>query len=213
MPIQSLLCVVLPRPCPLCGGEEGRFGAGLCAACSVQIGAQLRPSALPVGVDMAWSLGSYRGPLGELVRQAKFGADLGLMDAIGGWLAVAAAGRLSVDQVIPVSAPWWRTLRRGQDLPHRLARPVARALGVPMSAPLRQHAQASQVGLGRAGRLARAQRFSVRCAVAGRILLVDDVQTTGATLSACASELRAAGAGWVETLTAVEREFVDVKKS
>jgi len=44
-------------------------------------------------------------------------------------------------------------------------------------------------------------------------LLVDDVQTTGATLSVCSRLLRASGAVWVGTLTAVVRQRDGVKKS
>lgn len=170
--------------------------------------------AAPGHVDQAWALGVYRGLLGDMVRRAKYGQDLALCDGIGRWMADASSGLPDVDVVVPITAPWWRTLRRGQDVPPRLAGPIADALGVPVEKILRQRSRRSQVGMGRAERLANTEdRFCAVRPAPSRILLVDDVQTTGATLSACARLLRTNGAVWVGALTAVVRQKDGVKKS
>ena len=212
--LQELLSLCLPRPCPVCAGPEGPHAAGICGRCRPGLGQALMRVRAPPGVDEAWALGTYDAPLGGLVRQAKFGADPVLADAIGRWMGTAAAGLPRVDLVVPVSSPWWRTLRRGQDLPRRLARPVALSLGAPLSCVLRHGGRMPQRGRDRAGRLAiDVDQFSVRCATPGRVLVIDDVQTTGATLSACAGALRRQGAAWVGTCAAVVQPHKNVKKS
>jgi predicted amidophosphoribosyltransferase len=213
-PWDHALAILMPRHCPGCGGEEGVHGAGLCSGCRLQVGWALEAVLAPDHVDQAWTLGAYRGLLGDMVRQAKYGRDLALCDAIGCWMAEASSGLPDVDVVVSITAPWWRTLRRGQDVPPRLAAPIADAVGVPVGKLLRQHGRRSQVGMGRADRLANTEdRFYAICAAPRRILLVDDVQTTGATLSACSRVLRDSGAVWVGALTAVVRQRDGVKKS
>ena len=147
----------------MCGGQEGVHGAGVCGACRLGLGHAFKKVVVPPGADQSWALGSYAGPLGQLVRQAKFGPDLALLDAIGRWMAAASVDLPAVDLVVPVSAPWWRTLRRGQDLPPRLAGPMADRLGVPLSKALRQRTRTPQRDKGRDARLApSAERFVVR---------------------------------------------------
>ncbi len=165
-------------------------------------------------VDRAWALGRYDAPLGQLVRKAKFGRSMSLADAIGSWMASGAWVLGGVDMVVPVSAPWWRLLRRGMDLPPRLAGQIAHGVDAPLVHALRQSSGPAQVGQGRGARRANPQgRFSAQCAIPPRVLLIDDVQTTGATLAECARALRAGGAVWVETCVAVVRVWDDVKKS
>lgn len=125
---------------------------------------------------------------------------------------MAAAGRELLDGaelIVPVPLHRWRLLRRGYNQSALLADHLGRLSGVPWSASIlhRRRATASQQGLGAAARRANvtAAAFAVperrRAAIAGRrVVLVDDVFTTGSTLSACARVLREAGCARVDVL-------------
>lgn len=147
-----------------------------------------------------WALWRYQPPLDGVMAGLKFHR----LDHLGTELAAAAASRLSPerdrwDLVAPVPLHWRRRLERGFNQAERIARPLAARLGLPAGTPLRRlRATRPQVSLPRAERL-RGPRsaFALRrgAAVTGlRILLVDDVLTTGATAHACARALKAAGA-------------------
>lgn len=109
--------------------------------------------------------------------------------------------------VVPVPLPFWRGRRRGFNQSELLARPVARALGIPLATRvLRRRARPPQTSVSPSARhrnvrgAFRARRISE--GLAGRpLLLVDDVFTTGSTVEAAARTLIRAGAGPVDVLT------------
>jgi predicted amidophosphoribosyltransferase len=105
--------------------------------------------------------------------------------------------------VVPVPAHPAHVRGRGYDQARLLASALARRTGAPLARPLRRHGPVrSQLGASRAERLQRGRiDVSVRGPVPARVVLVDDVHTTGATLDACARALRRAGSGEVVALT------------
>ena len=113
------------------------------------------------------------------------------------------------DCVVPVPLHRWRLWRRRFNQAALLARPIARAGAKPFvpQALARVKATRSQVGLTRAGRAENLQgAFRVpptqRALVQGRrVLLIDDVTTTGATANAAARALLRGGATSVDLLT------------
>ncbi len=200
---QALLELIAPARCAACdltleGDEEG-----FCGGCGILLddaGEGWRPPA------RAASLYVYGGPLADAVRRMKYGRRTDLLGTLGGLLAAgtaAYAGR--VDVVVPVPLHPKRLRERGFDQAALLAKPVARALSLPLDlARLRRtrHTPA-QAGLD-----AAARADNVRGAFVARtdprrprVLLVDDVRTTGATFVACTEALRAAGASDVYTLS------------
>ena len=110
------------------------------------------------------------------------------------------------DVIVPVPLHWRRRWRRGFNQAELLAREVAGRRGIPLVEALqRRKATVSQAGLTSAGRRRNiAAAFQPHAGVdltGKRILLIDDVMTTGATASACARELKKAGAKTVSLLT------------
>jgi ComF family protein len=110
------------------------------------------------------------------------------------------------DIIVPAPLHWVRWLQRGFNQSHLLARELRRRLRIPVVNALRRRKMTrAQAGLTRAGRRVNvAGAFSARRTSAvrdRRVLLVDDVMTTGATMNACAGALKRAGAGHITVLT------------
>lgn len=119
-----------------------------------------------------------------------------------------ASGPLPADSVVvPVPAHRWRLWQRGFNQAALIAHALARQgkAGLAVDALERVKPTSSTKGLNRRQRLRNvtgAFRVARREAIKGRhIVLVDDVMTTGATVSACAAALTRAGARHVEVLT------------
>lgn len=207
--MNAVLDLLLPCRCVAC--EALCLGPGSrvwCARCAQGLPPWLWPRrALPEGLRSAWTLGPYDGPVGAAVRRAKYGADRLALAELGERLAQAAAGRLPrVDAVVPVPQRRWSTLTRGLWPTALLAAPVAQALAVPALHALRRRGGRAQAGLDHAARLENVRvAFEAQgTGVPARVLLVDDVMTTGATAQACAEELLCAGAREVHLLAACD---------
>ena len=144
-----------------------------------------------------------------LVHALKYGDRLDLAPMMGRWMA--NAGReltRDADLLVPVPLHWRRQWARRFNQSALLAEVVAKANGLRVShgALKRVKATAQQVGLGRSERAQNVQgafavRPDARIEVAGRrLVLVDDVLTSGATIEACSRALTRAGAAGVDVL-------------
>lgn len=127
---------------------------------------------------------------------------------------------LAFDVIVPVPLHWRKRWDRGFNQAELLAREVAKQRRLPVLKALRRkRATAVQASLARAGRRRNvAGAFTLRDAAQSatqlkdaRVLLIDDVMTTGATASACAAALKRAGARSVTllTLARVDRRWSD----
>jgi ComF family protein len=143
----------------------------------------------------------YGGPVAGAVRGLKYAGRVDLAEGLGREVAACLPSG-AIDRVVPVPLHPRRLAERGYDQAGLLASVVAREVGAPADhdALVRRRETAPQAGLGRVARrlnvrgafVARPRR---RAGLEGeRIVLVDDVVTTGATVRACASALRRAGA-------------------
>jgi ComF family protein len=166
------------------------------------------------GFDSAASFGMYEGSLRRLIHLFKYSGMKPLARPLAEYLLRALPADEHFDAVIPVPLHWRRQWSRGFNQAELLARCVAKQRGIPVwNALRRRRATATQAGLANAGRrrnVAGAFRVKEKARLAGkRVLLVDDVMTTGATANACAAALKRGGAGFVSllTLARVDRRF------
>ena len=194
--LRAALDLLLPDDCPGCAGPRGLGPASLCPDCEAQLTGLLRPMSPPQGLAWAFGLGPYDGPLGAMIRRAKYRPDPQACQELALRLARAAAGRLpQVDAVVPVPVPTRRRLRRGFDQGELLARALARTLDRPMLPALVRVRAQEQAGRDHRERRRGARgAFRLRGEVPPLVLLVDDVVTTGATAAACADALLCGGA-------------------
>jgi ComF family protein len=144
-----------------------------------------------------------------LVHALKYGDRLDLAPTMGRWISHAGRELLAqADALVPVPLHWRRQWARRFNQSAMLAASVSAQSGVPVAAGAlkRVKATAQQVGLSRAERASNIQgAFKVpdsgRAAVAGRrLVLIDDVLTSGATVDGCARALNRAGAASVDVL-------------
>jgi ComF family protein len=165
------------------------------------------------GFDAAYCYGSYEGVLRELIHLYKYSGVRTLAGRLEELLAAALPRDERFDAVTPVPLHWRREWRRGFNQSELLARRLAKRWGIPMVRTLRRSrptlAQAGLSNTGRRANVAAAFRCRQDAQRAGRIagrrlLLVDDVMTTGSTAAACAAALKRAGAERV-TLATVAR--------
>ena len=144
-----------------------------------------------------------------LVHALKYGDRLDLAPMMGRWLALAGRELLGeADALVPVPLHWRRNWARRFNQSGMLAAAVSSQTGVPVAAAALKRVKATlqQVGLSRSERAANIQgAFRVpadgKAAIAGRkLVLVDDVLTSGATAEGCARALLRAGAANVDVL-------------
>lgn len=200
-----------PQRCPACG-VAASSDTLLCARCLTTIPALDGPlcvTCLARGDDpsgclrhpdaRAWAGWVYEERAALMVHAFKFGARPGLAAALAQRLHAALPAAVTFDLVTGVPLHAARRRERGYDQAELLARALAPRLGAPCVPLLRRVRDTQpQSRLGPAGRrrnLDGAIAVLVPEAVRGRrVLVVDDVLTTGATLGACLAVLAAAGA-------------------
>jgi ComF family protein len=185
----------------------------VCDGCGVpfehDLGDKVRcPACLarPRAISRARAACLYDETSRDLILQLKHADAADLAGVLSAWISRSAAGLIEdADAIAPVPLHRWRLLRRRYNQAAELARPLARRWSTPFLADVlvrrRADSQAGKSALGR--RRAVAGAFEVpprrRKAIEGRrILLIDDVMTTGATLDACARALLKAGARAVD---------------
>jgi ComF family protein len=169
---------------------------GVCTACRLGLR----------GFDHAASFGTYEGTLRSLIHLLKYSGMKPLARPLAVFLDRVVPSGEHFDAVVPVPLYWRRQWERGFNQAELLARCLGRHRGIPVwNALRRKRSTATQAGLASAGRRRNvAGAFVVRgnARLAGKkILLIDDVMTTGATASACAAALKRGGAGSISLLT------------
>jgi ComF family protein len=160
--------------------------------------------------DRVASAVRFEGDARKMLHGFKFKGHLWLKDDFSDWMEGAARARFKVedvDLVLPVPLGFLRRVNRGYNQCDYLSQELARRLGCRMSKRIlkRIGSPRCQSSLSRDERIKNVKdTFAVRSSemIAGKtVLVVDDVMTTGSTLSECARVLKRAGAGKVWGIT------------
>jgi ComF family protein len=160
------------------------------------------------GFDAAYCYGAYEGVLRDLIHLLKYGKVKTLAQPLGDLLAAALPHDERFDAVTAVPLHWRRQWQRGFNQSELLVRVLSRRSGIPVISVLKRvRSTASQAGLSNTRRRRNvataftARRHAGKLADGKRILLIDDVMTTGSTAAACALALKRAGAARVAILS------------
>lgn len=187
--------LVAPSGCCACD-ERVAPHVLFCVACAATV-QRAEPSGRAGGHAAVFE---YGGATATAIARLKYHDRPDLARRLGASMIRAAGALPEVDAVVPVPLHPRRLAERGYNQAALLSTPIARALGVPLAARAlaRVDDTPQQVTLDRAARLVNLERaFAARARQrleGARVLLVDDVRTTGATLDACARALTRGGA-------------------
>ena len=214
LPSQCCVCHAWPAP-TLCARCVTRFAPAQprCERCALPVPPGVRVCGACLGtpppVDQCLAALPYAWPWGEVIARFKFTAEPGLAAPLGALLRAApgVAGVLAgADLVLPLPLSDERLAERGYNPAQLLAQQLAPAPPVRLDLLLRTRHTAPQHDLPRAERLRNVRgAYAVdplrAAALAGRrVVLVDDVMTTGASLHEAARAVRSAGATHVAAL-------------
>jgi len=199
-------CLALPEPmaadyfCSQCRtpflSETPLDPNGVCRRCRSGL----------TGYDYSYSFGYYEGALRKMIHHFKYGKVETLSGPLGEMMIRAIPLDLQVDVIVPIPLHWRRRLWRGFNQCELLARPLESRLRVPVVRAIRKsrhtETQASSTPAERRSNLTGAFVLASPKVVEGkRVLLVDDVMTTGTTITMCSRLLRQGGAKSVTVLT------------
>jgi predicted amidophosphoribosyltransferase len=209
----ELVAALAPPACAACRVPLRDAGAPLCLACRRALPWLVDPCCPRCGLpapcgrrcpartaafERAWAPLAHEGPARALVAALKFRAALPVAELMAAQIAASVPRELLAGAaLVPVPLHPARRRTRGFDQAARIAAALSARTGRPLVVCLRRDgAPTRQLGAGRAERHAAAGRLALhaRAPVPPRVLLVDDVHTTGATFEACARALREAGA-------------------
>ncbi len=190
--------------CPTCADSVALYevSEGQCRECRRR----------PVRVVGSVRVGHYRGRLAHLVRSYKYHRRVELEGLLANWLAEAieaAPWRDRVEAVVPVPTHWTRRFAQPFYPAEQLTAALVRSTSLPPARILRRvRAGPHQIGLSYKARVENVHgAFALRRGVTlnnARLLLIDDVKTTGATIDECARVLLRSGASDVYAATVVK---------
>jgi ComF family protein len=196
----GLLELLAPSTCAACEELLLERSDGFCAGCALLVDEYPNP---PHSQDRAACL--YGGPLSEAIQRLKYRGASQLAPGLAGLLNEAAEPWIgAVDRVCVVPLHAKRLVERGYNQSALLARPVAHKLGARFDPWLLRRARETRTQVGSDPVQRRAQlrgSFTAQARAQGcKVLVIDDVRTTGATFEEARRALASAGAQTVYTL-------------
>lgn len=206
-----------PALCPTCWMDLHFIKSPICARTGVPLPFDLGPESVslsamrfPSAYDRARSALIYNGTARQLIHKFKFHNRPEIAALLTPWLQTCGQDFLQdADYLIPVPLHLFRIVSRRYNQSAELARMLSQSSGVPMKVEwLRRVKKTSQqVGMTRDMRRKNLKNaIEVKpnkvAALAGKnIILIDDVITTGSTVTACAKTLRKAGVARIDVLS------------
>ncbi len=209
LPSQCAACNAWGRAplCVACENSVRWIADEACAKCG-------RPSEEPVprcrdcrdrdlAFDRARAAASYEGPARDTLKSFKLRGERRSAREIARWMVPPALSLGRADVLTWVPSTRRAEAERGFNPAEELAKRLARSLALPVARLLRKTREtADQAGLSRAERRENLRGAFAACRrVPERVLLVDDVMTTGATVDGCAATLKESGAKRVTVAT------------
>jgi ComF family protein len=167
---------------------------GLCTVC--RLGAQT--------YDACFSFGSFEDELRDLIHLLKYGRVQTVARPLGKLLSAVVPRDQVFDAIVPMPLHWRKRWQRGFNQAELLAQELSRRTGIPVRKLVRRIKNTSaQAGLTSAKRRANmSMAFRTTRPLDGqRLILLDDVLTTGSTAASCARALKRAGASYVAMVT------------
>lgn len=202
--LRGLIDLLAPPRCAACDDTLEPGDEGFCVVCA--------PLLEPLtGAEGAMAAMRFGGPLASAMRRFKYGGRSELARPLAGCMAGRARELVAgLDAIVPVPLHPSRLTERGYDQASLLAGELARVVGLPRRLDLlaRTRPTRVQASLPRAARLANVEgAFMATPRARGlRVLVLDDVRTTGATLFECARAVDDAGAKRIALLALAAAE-------
>ena len=208
--------------CSKCREQIPPLSEPLCSRCGARHSGREEQSRCPrcagrrLAFDAAVPFGVYHGPLREIVLKMKRPAGHALSTAVARLMSRSRSELLrehNCQLVVPVPMHWTRRLTRGTNSPDTVAEELSRQTGLPFGRGLltRRRNTVPQTELSPAKRFENVRgafRMSASYDLSGlRVVLVDDILTTGATCSEAAKVLRKAGASYVVVVVVARADF------
>lgn len=220
--LESMLSVIAPLECAVCHHQ----GEALCSPCAQDVLTNV-PSrcfrCFKLTVDYrtcsncrtqapvrhVWVTSEYNNEIAGLIKTYKFERQRTLALPFAELMARSLPYHKRPLVVVPIPTATSRVRQRGYDHALLLGQALADTLGWPLQTHLRRVGQSRQVGTTRANRFAQLEGAfrAIRGDLLAEqgVLLIDDVVTTGATLSEAARTLKTAGAGFVSAVALAHR--------
>ena len=210
--LEALLGLFFPTRavCLNCGDPSGLEREWLCERCRMRLAPRLHTACdddwPEDGISQAWFSLYYERPVSRLIRQYKYNCVYRLAPFLIEQMEPVLEGIApnDYDCVVPVPLHKKRLRDRGFNQSEILARHIAERTGIPINTALiRKRNTRKQAKLSAKHRRRNLEgAFAATASFEGlRVLLVDDVLTTGSTLNNCARVLRQAGAADVQAVT------------
>ncbi len=203
--LNAIASGLAPPLCAACG-RSCRPEAVVCTRCGRRLAAaEPIQGAGPPGLDRAWSSASHEGAARDLVGALKFRHLLPVAELMADRIHWLAPAHLLNGTIVPVPTARLRSMARGFDPAAEIATVLAARTGLELRPCLSRHGGGRQLGKPRAERIGHPPLIHPRGEVPRSALLIDDVLTTGATLTSCARALRSSGTVRIVALTFARR--------